>query len=390
MARIEASSLNVQKLTNVEAQRIMLILEETFAKLSLLSYVPPSTAPDERVLPDLVGDEIHEVLREQALLEQQYESVSDPSNMDPTQGLPDFETLDDELRHSSRVVARMLMEDRSIVDKIEAAMGGAERDGAMLKFLGTFNELKHQTYQKMSTSVEEEKSKEDFYLEVSAREEKATQMFRALQKDLKSEKAESEAEVKTLDVAVTKLRTEIDHIRNSTAAEIKLLEDATRTREDDDKVAWDKKSTSLSDRLDKLRAELVATSQRNREQEEQLRKRKTKNQTEVEAWIRKYDDEVRDKVGHIRAIQKEYAEEQKQLRWYEEYFQRVEAERAVRGNEQRKLDQEKAKETAQKALLDHAATTLQRVFRGRQARKELAKAAKGKKGKGGKKGKKKK
>jgi chromosome segregation ATPase len=209
-------------------------------------------------------------------------------------------------------------------------------------------------------------------------------MFRALQKDLKSEKAESEAEVKTLDVAVTKLRTEIDNIRNSTATEIKTLEDATRTREDDDKVSWDKKSTSLSDRLEKLRAELAATSQRNRDQEEQLRKKKNKNQAEVETWIRNYDDDVRDKVGHIRAIQKEYAEEQKQLRWYEEYFQRVEAERTVRGNEQRKIDLEKAKENAQKALLDHAATQLQRVFRGRQVRKELAKAKGGKKGKKGK------
>ena len=42
--------------------------------------------------------------------------------------------------------------------------------------LGTFLELKAQTYQKLSTSVEEEKSKEDWFLEISAREEKASQV----------------------------------------------------------------------------------------------------------------------------------------------------------------------------------------------------------------------
>jgi len=371
MSRIDTGPpLNIHKLTNVEAQRIMLILDETFVKLSLLSFIPPGATPDDGVLPELVGPEIHQVLREQALLEQQYELVSDPSSGDPAHGLPDFETLDDELRHSSRVVSRMLMEDRRIVDKVEVVMGGVERDASMLRFLATFNELKHQTYQKMSTSIEEEKSKEDFYLEVSAREEKASQMLRALQKDLKSEKAEHEAEVLALDETINKLRTEIDLIRSSTAAEIKDLEESTRTRKDDDKAAWEGTEASLTAELERLRAELGATSVRNRDAEEQLRKKKIKNEGEVEAWIRKYDDEVRDKMSHIKAIHKEYDEELKKIRWYEEHFQRVEAEKAVRAAEQRKLDEEQAKEAAQRALLDHAAIVFQRVCRGFLARRE--------------------
>ncbi|KAJ1637159.1 hypothetical protein T492DRAFT_954266 [Pavlovales sp. CCMP2436] len=373
-----------QRLTNVEAQRIMLTLEETFVKLSLLACIPPGAMPDSTVLPELVGPEIHQVLHEQALLEQQYESVSNPSNMASNRVLPDFETLDDELRHSSRVVSRMLMEDRQIVDKVEATMGGFDPDPSMRRFLGTFNELKHQTFQKMSTSVEEEKSKEEFYLEVSAREEKASQMLRALQKDLKNEKAEHDAEVHGLDEQVAKLRTEIDHIRSSTSAEIKNLEDTTRTREDDDKRTWDQTDTSLVAELERLRAELVSTAQKNKEQEEALRKKKVKNETEVEAWIRKYDEEVKDKVSHIRAIQKEFDEEKRQLAWYDEYFQRVEAEKAQRASEQRKVDEETAKITAQKALLDHAATVAQCIWRGKLARRELDKVKKSKGGKGAK------
>lgn len=388
MSRIDTGPvLNIHKLTNVEAQRIMLILEETFVKLSLLSYVPPGASPDDAVLPELVGPEIHQVLREQALLEQQYESVSNPGSSDLSHGLPDFETLDDELRHSSRVVARMLMEDRLIVDKIEAVMGGVERDVAMLKFLATFNELKHQAYQKMSTSVEEEKSKEDFYLEVSAREEKASQMLRALQKDLKAEKTEHETEVVALDETIAKLRNEIEHIRSSTAAEIKNLEDTTRTRKDDDKAAWESKDSSLSAEVERLRAELASTSQRDREAEEELRKKKVRYEGEVNNWINNYDKEMREKRGQIKAIRKEYDEEQKKIRFYEEYFQRVEAEKALRAAEQRKLDEEAAKVAAQRTLLNQSAIVFQRVCRGFLVRRQLDKAKKkGKKGK--KKGKK--
>lgn len=111
MSRLDLGpQLNMHKLTNVEAQRIMLILEETFLKLSLLSCVQPGVTLDESVLPELVGLDVHQVLSEQAVLEQQYESISNPGNHESTRGLPDFETLDDELRHSSRVVARMVLE----------------------------------------------------------------------------------------------------------------------------------------------------------------------------------------------------------------------------------------------------------------------------------------
>ena len=116
------------------------------------------------------------------MLEQQYELVSAPQHdasaaYDSNQALPDFETLDDELRHSTRVVCRMVREAPVIVDRLQDIGGGDTPISDMMhKFLNTFIELKAQTLQKLSTSVEEEKSKEDWFLEISAREEKASQV----------------------------------------------------------------------------------------------------------------------------------------------------------------------------------------------------------------------
>ena len=63
-------------LTNVEAQRIMAILEETYLKLQLLSHVPPlQRVPDYEAFTAEVGPEVAQVLDEQVLLEQQLEEI---------------------------------------------------------------------------------------------------------------------------------------------------------------------------------------------------------------------------------------------------------------------------------------------------------------------------
>ena len=188
---------NHHKLTNVEAQRIMAILMETHQKIQLLSHVPPlRKVPDFERFRREVGTEVAQVLEEQVLLEQQYKWVSTPQHEQvdggfDEQALPDFETLDDELRHSTRVVCRMLREAPVISDHLE---GMDEQGASMLvrKFLSTCLELKSQTFQKLSTSVEEEKSKEDWFLEISAREEKASQTLRQLQKEIKAERGDRE------------------------------------------------------------------------------------------------------------------------------------------------------------------------------------------------------
>ena len=190
-----ATAQQPSRLQNVEAQRIMAILEETHSKLELLSRVPPLQLPDEGDLRLVLGPEVLQVLQEQAMLEQQYELVSAPQYEQRSEGenapaLPDFETLDDELRHSTRVVCRMVREAPAIVERLHE-FGGADAAAvseAMEKFLATFAELKSQTFAKLSTSVEEEKSKEDWFLEISAREEKAAQQQRQLQKEIKVEK----------------------------------------------------------------------------------------------------------------------------------------------------------------------------------------------------------
>jgi len=383
------------KLTNVEAQRIMAILEETYHKLQLLSHVPPlRRVPEYDTFTSEVGPEVAQVLDEQVLLEQQYKWVSTPAHEQPDSGfdgeqaLPDFETLDDELRHSTRVVCRMLREAPAISTQLKE-MDPDGPSGTMRKFLSTTLELKSQTFQKLSTSVEEEKSKEDWFLEISAREEKASQTLRQLQKEIKAEKAEREKQVSARNDTIQKLREELELIKASTLAEERQLDAETKASEEADKNSFTAKETALSEELKRLTEELKSKRASNKEAEEGLRKKKVKYEGEASNWITKYDTEMEEKDKEISALKLIYEEERKELNRLETYFNKLLAEREAALAEERKKAEERARQQAQMATLSKAATMLQKMWRGKVARRELEKKKSGKGGKG-KKGKKKK
>ena len=389
---VQPPGASPHKLTNVEAQRIMAILEEMYSKISLLSHVPPlRRVPNFEQFQDIVGPEVAQVLDEQVLLEQQYKWVSTPHHEHAAadggfddQALPDFETLDDELRHSTRVVCRMLREAPVISEHLQ----GMDEQGSsahVRKFLSTASELKSQTFQKLSTSVEEEKSKEDWFLEISAREEKASQTLRQLQKEIKAEKAERERQVSARDETIQKLREELELIKTSTLAEEKQLDTETKASEEADRTAFTSKETALTQELTKLTTDLANKKKSHKESEQLLRNKKLKYEKEAAEWISKYDVDMEEKFREIEALKLIYEEEKKELTRLETYFSKLQAEREAALAEERKKAEARARQQAQMATLSKAATMLQKMWRGKCARRDMDK----KKG-GGKKGKKKK
>ena len=389
-AAVQPPGAPPHKLTNVEAQRIMAILEEMYSKISLLSHVPPlRRVPNFEQFQDIVGPEVAQVLDEQVLLEQQYKWVSTPHHEHAAadggfddQALPDFETLDDELRHSTRVVCRMLREAPVISEHLQ----GMDEQGSsahVRKFLSTASELKSQTFQKLSTSVEEEKSKEDWFLEISAREEKASQTLRQLQKEIKAEKAERERQVSARDETIQKLREELELIKTSTLAEEKQLDTETKASEEADRSAFTSKETALTQELTKLRR--PPTRRKPQGVRQLLRNKKLKYEKEAAEWISKYDVDMEEKFREIEALKLIYEEEKKELTRLETYFSKLQAEREAALAEERKKAEARARQQAQMATLSKAATMLQKMWRGKCARRDMDK----KKG-GGKKGKKKK
>ena len=98
--------------------------------------------------------------------------------------------------------------------------------------------------------------------------------------------------------------------------------------------------------------------------------------------------EMEEKDREISALRLIYEEERKELTRLENYFNKLLAEREAALAEELSKAEEKARQQAQMATLSKAATMLQKMWRGKVARRELDKEKSGKGGKG-KKGKKK-
>ena len=95
---------------------------------------------------------------------------------------------------------------------------------------------------------------------------------------------------------------------------------------------------------------------------------------------------MEEKDREISALRLIYEEERKELNRLENYFNKLMAEREAALAEERKKAEERARQQAQMATLSKAATMLQKIWRGKCARRDADK----KKGGKGKKGKKKK
>ena len=148
------------------------------------------------------------------------------------------------------------------------------------------------------------------------------------------------------------------------------------------------KETALSDELRRLIEELKNKRASNKDAEESLRKKKVKYEGEAAAWISKYDADMEEKDREISALRLIYEEERKELNRLETYFNKLMAEREAALAEERKKAEERARQQAQIATLSKSATMLQKIWRGKQGRREMDKKKSGKGGKG--KGKKKK
>ena len=150
-----------------------------------------------------------------------------------------------------RVACRMVREAPAIVERLHE-FGGADAAAvseAMEKFLATFAELKSQIREAW-TSVEEEKSKEDWFLEIRRARRRRRSSSGSCRRRL-VEKQERERQVSAREETIRKLREELDAIQTGTRDEIKALEDETKKTEGDDKARFTTQEDALQEELAK-------------------------------------------------------------------------------------------------------------------------------------------
>ena len=144
-------------LSSVEGQRVMQVLDETLNATRLISCVTSDLRSRRSDVADLVGPEVTETLLQHVDLLADYEA-----NLERCGGEPKSNDMVDvtlRLQDSVRTLSRLPGQYPGLVDKLMVMAMDTDMHRVVARGVHTLEGLKHITFQKLITTVEEENSR---------------------------------------------------------------------------------------------------------------------------------------------------------------------------------------------------------------------------------------
>ncbi|ORY39943.1 hypothetical protein BCR33DRAFT_853067 [Rhizoclosmatium globosum] len=291
------------KLINVEAQRIMSVLQEAQRKVMVIGMLPDEV--DRRVSTVFAAETVA-YIGEYKLLEAKYRNLVEGR-------APDAEVKETakQLRISTRTVCRHFLQNPPLIAKLRYLK--STKPNNILQFEGLLQEVKVLVYERLKTSVEEEKAKQDQLSVIIAKEQKTSNEVRLLKEELEKAKKERSAEVSKRNETIRRLKEELRDIKQQAEDTTKRLESRSKQKEDQELQLAKDKEINMKAEIAKLTEELQDMIKKDREEEALLRKKKFKVESEVENWIHKYDQDMSEKQNELEDITTIYTEEKAQL-----------------------------------------------------------------------------
>lgn len=355
------------KLSSVEGQRVMQVLEETLDATRFVSCITPELRNVRDDVADLVGPEVTVLLMDHILLVEEYnDSLNQCGGNSRSKDMLDV-TL--QVQDSVRTLSRLPAKYPGLVDKLMVLVMDKGLPHMIDRCVLTFEGLQHLTYQKLITTVEEENSRHNFLSGIERKEQQKQKERKDLETKLKAEKDSRQKEVKRLTDQRDKLMGEIEEINTTNANEVQHLENSTREQEEQNTKRHNEAVDRLTKERDSLKAKLDEMVAKNLTDEKDLRGRKQSFYSQVTNCIADYDAVMTEKKSQHERRQKLHEDDLRQIQDYERYFEELEKERAARAELERIEAEKVAAEVARMKVFHDAAAKIQARYRGIKVRK---------------------
>uniref|UniRef100_A0A672NVN5 Dynein regulatory complex protein 10 n=1 Tax=Sinocyclocheilus grahami TaxID=75366 RepID=A0A672NVN5_SINGR len=149
---------------------------------------------------------------------------------------------------------------------------------------------------------------------------------------------------------------------------VRTQQDAAKQSQSDTKTSEGKRAR-LQQETSQLRAQLNNVTAADRERELALRKKKYKEETEIENWIQKYDTEMGEK--QLEEMTRVYEAEMTELRALEEHSAVLDLEYSQIIEERQKAQKQRKQQEREREMQSQAATVVQAHWRGFCVRKAM-------------------
>ncbi|KAJ3379967.1 hypothetical protein HDU92_006287 [Lobulomyces angularis] len=352
----------------------MSVLNEIQKKVLIIGLLPDYQ--DKRINTVFFGDILQAVV-EQGKFEQKYKSLLEhkellESKKEPIEAVQtEIRETSRQLKNSTRSLYRQFLQNPASISKLRYLRNN--KSTSISRFEQLLQEVRTLVYDRLRTTVEEENNKQDQLSVIIAKEQKTSNEVRALQEELEKARRERSNEISKRNEVIRKLKEDLRQIKHEAEETTKRLETKSKQKENNDVQKFQDKETTLCNEIESLKLQLSVELKKNREEEESLRKKKFKIESEVENWIHKFDTEMEEKQTELEDITALFTERKKELDELQLQYNilHVEYEKII---EERKIADEKRK--IEEAILKKqsaACVIIQSTWRGYKVRKDLKK-----------------
>jgi len=402
-----------KKLSTVEAQRIMAVLCDSIRRIELLTLLPFILENTDR-FGTMLGSDLTQQLKDHAVLLSSFNELKQSAEIFMEREAREASPAADESgsvgsrrasiqsSHSQadETMRNLALVARQIQNSCKTLLRGfslnpaaattilkentSERSIESRELIMEKNELKDIIMGMLLTTPVEELERKEYLKEISERERYNAGIIDKLEGELNAAVEDKEFEIRKKNDIIRRLQADLHQIEKFSDEHIRRTKSEAEKQEAADLKNSEGKRGKLQQELLGLRTQMQNLVADHRVNEQDLRKKKYKIETEVDNWIQKYDQDMGERQTEYEEIDIVYTEEKKQLTELEERFSTLETEYQTIMEERRIAREKQEAAERELSMCVGAATTIQAFWRSYKVRKALKskkKKGKGKKGK---------
>jgi len=385
----------MSKPTNIDAQRVLAIMDELKEKLTYLSVVTSGVleglnSEDGAATADMLGPELMKRFHEQTRLEDIYDvSIKKADGaLALAMDNEDLRETLDRLQKNTRELCRKMKDKPNIVAELRNFQ--EQRPQNVVQLLRTLADMQDVTLKRLTTTVEEEKSRQELLQQYKDRRDAADTKRKQLEINLAHIRREREKAQSARTEVITKLRADLLDVKESTDSRLAQLKSNYEEEMEKHRARHREVTEAYMKKLEEMKGQYADIRKDHRDTEEVLRKKKVRAEDEHNRVIQDYDTRIEDMMNDYESNVNDFDKERKQLLELEEHFAKVDAEKRRQQQEAQIEHARQTKRDEEERRLNDMATLVQAYWKAINVREQFVKERKAMKKKGGKKGGKKK
>merc|ERR1719426_774091 len=275
----------------------------------------------------MIGPELMKRMQEQMRLEDIYNvSIQKADGAFLAMDNDDVRETLDRLQKNTRELCRKMKDKPTIVADLRNFQ--ETRPANVVQLLRTLADMQDVTLKRLTTTVEEERSRQELLQHYIERESQASAKRQLLEKDLSHIRREREKASSQRTEVITKLKADLHDVEENTEAKQNQL---LRQHEKCMKEHLEKHKTleaKFDEEILKLKLKYKELKETDKEGEIGKISKKRRGENDLMGVIQGYDTNISELKTDYEAQVIDYEKEQKELKELEEHFEKVDAENA--------------------------------------------------------------